>query len=202
VPARDAGETLFQKVHDAWGRVDTGEPMFPADVTLGVVYIIRNPLDLAGSCAHHWGTSPEAAVERMCGGPAGPLPGLADLLRQQLGSWSDHVRSWVDDCGAPVHVVRYEDLSADPGPVFGGVVKSCGLDYDEARIEQAVAFSAFAELRRQEASVGFRERSPAAPGGFFRRGEVGSWREELPSCLAERLTAAHRETMERFGYGS
>ena len=55
--ARDADETLFMKVHDAWMRVDTGEPMFPADVTLGVVYIIRNPLDLAASCAHHWGTS-------------------------------------------------------------------------------------------------------------------------------------------------
>jgi hypothetical protein len=27
--ARDADDTLFMKVHDAWARVDTGEPMFP-----------------------------------------------------------------------------------------------------------------------------------------------------------------------------
>jgi aryl sulfotransferase len=200
--ARDADDTLFLKVHDAWARVDTGEPMFPADVTLSVVYIIRNPLDVAGSCAHHWGTSIEAAVERMCRSSAGRLPGLPGQLSQQVGSWSRHVRSWVDDCGAPVHVVRYEDLSVDPGGVFGGVVKSCGLDYDEDQVNKAVAFSAFAELQRQEASVGFQERSTAAPGRFFRRGEVGSWRDELPGQLAERLTAAHHETMERFGYGS
>jgi hypothetical protein len=82
------------------------------------------------------------------------------------------------------------------------VVRSCGLDYDEDGVEKAVAFSSFAELQRQEGSAGFGERSTAAPGGFFRRGEVGSWRDELPGHLAERLTAAHHETMERFGYGS
>jgi aryl sulfotransferase len=200
--ARDTDDTLFLKVHDEWRRVDTGAPLFPADLTLGVVYIIRNPLDLAGSCAHHWGTSLAAAVERMCGGPAAAGPGLPDQLSQQLGSWSRHVRSWVDDCGAPVHVVRYEDLSVDPDGVFGGVVRSCGLDYDEEQVKKAVAFSAFAELQRQETSVGFRERSTATPGRFFRRGEVGSWRDELPGRLAERLLAAHHETMGRFGYGS
>jgi aryl sulfotransferase len=200
--ARDADDTLFMKVHDAWTLVDTGEPMFPADVTLGVVYIIRNPLDLAGSCAHHWGTSIEAAVERMCGGSAERLPARHGQLRQRVGSWSDHVRSWVDDSGGPVHVVRYEDLSVDPCRVFGGVVTSCGLGYDEDRVKNAVAFSSFAELQRQEASAGFQERSTAAPGGFFRRGEVGSWCDELPNHMAERLTAAHRETMERYGYGS
>ena len=199
--ALDADHRQFLKVHDEWRRVDTGEPMFPADVTLGVIYVIRNPLDLAGSCAHHWGTSLTAAVERMCGGSAASPPGLPDHLRQQVRSWSRHVRSWVDESGASVHVVRYEDLSVDPDRFFGEVVKACGLDYDETTVKKAVAFSAFAELRRQEEAVGFRERSTAAPGGFFRRGQVGSWRDELPAHLAERLTAAHHETMERFGYG-
>jgi aryl sulfotransferase len=199
--ARDADETLFVKVHDAWVRVDTGEPMFPADVTLGVVYIIRNPLDLAASCAHHWGRPIAAAVETLCDGGGSPAGrDLTGQFPQRLGSWGEHVRSWVDDSGAPLHVVRYEDLSVDPCGSFGGVVKFCGLDYDEKRVEKAVAFSSFGEMRRQEAAGGFQERSPAAPGGFFRRGETGSWRDELPGDLAARLTAAHRETMRRFGY--
>jgi aryl sulfotransferase len=201
--ARDADETLFMKVHDRWTRVDTGEPMFPADVTLGVVYVIRNPLDLAASCAHHWGVPLAQAVGGLCDGTLGSrgtVPGTPDQLRQRYGAWSEHVRSWVDDSGLPLHVVRYEDLSADPGGTFGGVVKFCGLDYDDDRVRKAVAFSSFAELRRQEASAGFRERSPAAPGGFFRRGQAGSWRDELPAHLAERLATAHHPTMRRFGY--
>jgi len=199
--ARDADETLFVKVHDAWTRADSGEPMFPADVTLGVVYIIRNPLDLAASCAHHWGTSIAAAVETLCDGAGSPTKcNLTGQLRQRLGSWGEHVRSWVDDSGTALHVVRYEDLSIDPCGFFGGMVKFCGLDYDEDLVKKAVAFSSFGELQRQEASSGFQERSPAAPGGFFRRGETGSWRDELPGDLAERLMAAHHETMRRFGY--
>jgi aryl sulfotransferase len=199
--ARDADETLFVKVHDAWTRADSGEPMFPADVTLGVVYIIRNPLDLAASCAHHWGTSITAAVETLCDGGGSPTRcNLTGQLRQRLGSWGEHVRSWVDDSGTALHVVRYEDLSIEPCGFFGGVVKFCGLDYDEDLVKKAVAFSSFGELQRQEASSGFQERSPAAPGGFFRRGETGSWRDELPGDLAERLMAAHHETMRRFGY--
>jgi hypothetical protein len=199
--ARDADETLFVKVHDAWVRVDTGEPMFPADVTLGVVYIVRNPLDLAASCAHHWGRSIAAAVGTLCDGTGSPTGcDLTGQLRQRLGSWGEHVRSWVDDSGAPLHVVRYEDLSAEPRRFFGDVVKFCGLDYDEDLVKKAVAFSSFGELRRQEASAGFQERSPTAPGGFFRRGQAGSWRDELPVDLAERLATAHHQTMRRFGY--
>ena len=202
--ARDSAETRFIKVHDAWTRVGDGEPMFPADVTLGVIYIIRNPLDVAVSCAYHWGTSPAAAVERMCDGCTLPSPaaGLPPQLRQRLGSWSAHVRSWVDGSGSSVHVVRYEDLRADPCTAFGRVIKSCGLDYDEERVRRAVMFSSFGELQRQELAAGFRERSAAAPGGFFRRGETGSWRDELAGDMAGRLTSAHSETMRRFGYAS
>ena len=202
--ARDSTETRFIKVHDAWTRVGNGEPMFPADVTLGVIYIIRSPLDVAVSCAHHWGTAPAAAVARMCDGCSAPSPagGLPPQLRQRLGTWSGHVRSWVDDSGSPVHVVRYEDLRADPCAAFGGVIRSCGVDYDEERIRRAVMFSSFGELQRQEASAGFRERSAAAPGGFFRRGEPGCWRDELPDDLAGRLTSVHHDTMRRFGYAA
>lgn len=201
--ARDADQTLFMKVHDRWTRVDTGEPMFPADVTLGVVYIVRNPLDLAASCAYHWGAPIAEAAGTLCGtipGPRAAGPGTPDQVRQRYGSWTEHVRSWVDESGLPVQVVRYEDLIVDPCGCAGDVVKFCGLDYDDDRVRKAVAFSSLAELRRQEASAGFRERSPVAPGGFFRRGEPGSWRDELPVHLAERLATAHYPTMRRFGY--
>lgn len=201
--ARDAGETLFMKVHDRWARVEGGEPMFPPDATLGVVYIIRNPLDLAASCAHHWGMPLAAAVDTLCDSSAATRDVSAatpEQIRQSFGSWSDHVGSWVDDSGLPLHVVRYEDLAADPLGCFGDVVGFCGLDYDASRVGKAVEFSSFGELQRQEEAGGFQERSPRAPGGFFRRGEAGSWRDELPLHLARRLVAVHGLVMDRFGY--
>ena len=201
--AREAPETLYLKVHDAWTLNDRDRALFPADATAGVVYVVRNPLDTAASCAHHWGVGVERAVERMCDPShsiSNSLMRLDDQLRQFLGSWSDHVQSWLDDSGLPCHVVRYEDLRQDAERAFGAVVRFCGLPDDAARVRKAVEFSDLTELRRQERENGFRERSPSTHGGFFRRGEVGSWHDELPLTLARRLAEVHRETMSRLGY--
>jgi len=193
-------DTLYMKVHDAWTVTDRGGPMFPADVTQTVVYIVRNPLDLAASCAHHWGVGVGEAVERMCQPGWSMREGGAPHLPMRLGAWSEHVRSWLDESGLPIHIVRYEDLLRDPESSFAAVVSACGLDVEERRLRQAVAFSSFAELRRQEEANGFRERSARAPGPFFRRGEAGAWTEELEPELVGRLISAHGETMERLGY--
>lgn len=201
--ARDEQETLYMKVHDAWGRTDRGEGLFPADVTGGVIYILRNPLDMAASCAHHWGLSVEQAVENLCNpdyASSRSLGDMTDQLRQKMGSWSSHVQSWLDESDLPVHLVRYEDMKRDPEAFFGEVVRFCGLPWDAERVSRAVAFSDFSELQRQENAKGFNERSPKAPGLFFRRGQAGSWREELPAHLVQRLIDVHGETMRRFGY--
>jgi aryl sulfotransferase len=201
--AEEADETLYVKVHDAWGRDDRGLPMFPPDVTGGAVYIVRNPLDVAVSCMHHWNVDAEEAVARMCD-PAADMsqtgPRLAEQVAQQLGSWSSHARSWLDESGLPCHVVRYEDLRLDPGATFAGLVRACGLPDDAERLRRAVEFSDFAGLQVQEREHGFHERPPTSRGGFFRRGEVGSWRSELPAGPAAHLAESERAMMARFGY--
>jgi len=63
---REATDTLYMKTHDAWTRTDRNAALFPADVTAGVIYVMRNPLDLAASCANHWGVSIDRAVENLC----------------------------------------------------------------------------------------------------------------------------------------
>lgn len=201
--ADEEQETVYMKVHDAWGRTDQGEGIFPVDVTGGVVYILRNPLDMAASCANHWGVDLNQAVDNMCDQTfalSRSLGVMADQLRQYMGSWSDHVASWMDQADLPIHLVRYEDLQRDPENYFGDVVRFCGLPWDSERVSKAVMFSDFKELQRQERDNDFRERSPKAPAPFFRKGQVGSWREELPQELAQRLIEAHGEVMLRFGY--
>ena len=41
------------KIHDAYTFLPDGRPMVPPEVTRGVIYIIRNPLDVTVSFAHH-----------------------------------------------------------------------------------------------------------------------------------------------------
>jgi aryl sulfotransferase len=194
---------LFIKVHDAWSTNDAGQPMFPPDVTRAIFYVVRNPLDVAVSAAHHWRVEAEHAVGRMCDAGyclAGTHSRLPDQLRQFVGSWSDHAHSWLDQPEVRAHIVRYEDLRRDPERALAGILGACGLALDPARIRVATEFSDFAELQRQEREHGFRERPATSRGPFFRRGEVGAWRDELPAPLADRLVQTHREMMTRFGY--
>lgn len=201
--AREEKQTLYMKVHDTWRLTDRGEGLFPADCTAGVVYIIRNPLDMAASSANHWGVSVEDAVENLClkeFSLARSIGGMFDQLEQKLGNWSYHVTSWLDDSGLPVHLVRYEDLKRDPVHFFGEVVRFCALPIDVERVRRAVAFSDFSELQRQERTNDFQERPAKTQGAFFRKGQVGGWRNELSANLVQRLIEEHGNTMRRFGY--
>lgn len=200
--AQDFEETQFMKVHDAFTKNPDGLPLFPDSVTKGAIYLIRNPLDVAVSLAHHSGTDYRKSIEKMgnseyalCSRPNK----LHNQLRQRLLSWSEHVQSWIDEPAFPVCVIRYEDLKLRPLETFENAIAFAGLDYNQAKIPQSVERSRFEELQRQEDRDGFRERSPRSER-FFRKGEVGSWREELDADLAVDLIRTHREVMVRFGY--
>jgi hypothetical protein len=201
--AREAGGLLFFKVHDMFRRNSRGEPLFPGDASAGAVYIVRNVMDLALSLSRHSGIESAGAVERLCdpGHAAARSEGrLDDQLRQVLGSWSGHVSSWLDQSELRVHLLRYEDLLRNPAEVFAGVVRFCGLPYDEERVHRAVAFSSFEELQRQEREHGFRERLEQSSSPFFRHGAAGRWTADLAPDLALRLRQAHGGMLRRLGY--
>jgi len=196
------GEIGHFKIHDAYLPTIGGAPIVPADVTRGAVYLIRNPLDVAVSYAHHACVPLDRAIEWM-GDPshcfcAGPRR-LHEQLRQRLLSWSGHVESWVDQTAFDVHVCRYEDMHGAPLATFTAAATFAGLAAEPGVVEKALRFSAFDELRAQERAAGFRERSPSSDS-FFRKGEVGSWRECLDEEQVERLVADHGRVMDRFGY--
>lgn len=192
----------FMKIHDAWSRTPSGEPLVPPEATLGVIYVVRNPLDVAVSLAHHAGMSIDRAIEAMAD-PANAIGvssrGMALQLRQRLGTWSGHVSSWMDGSGALLHLVLYEDMVRDPHGTFAGVADFAGVPWAPAALDRAVDFSRFDELQAQERAHGFRQGSRDAVR-FFRRGEAGAWRDELTDAQVRRVVADHGETMARLGY--
>jgi hypothetical protein len=192
----------YHKIHDAYTLTRDGEPVVSREATLGALYIIRNPIDVAPSAANHWHCSLEDAVENLC------RPGLAfcktrralpDQVRQRMGSWSEHVLSWVDAPGLNVEVVRYEDMLARPQETFTRAARFLQLPDDPERIAKAIRFSDFHELARQEAEKGFNER-PHHTQKFFRQGQSGEGRQRLTREQIERVAQTHAEVMRRFGY--
>jgi aryl sulfotransferase len=194
---------LLRKIHDAYFPGLDGEPIVSVKATRAAVYVVRDPRDVAVSYAASRDAPPVWAQHRL-NDPSATLEGENDRLhrqlRQRLGTWSQHVRSWADGPPFPVEVVRFEDFASAPVETFGRVLRFVGFpDVDDARIGAAVERAAFDRLRRAEADRGFVERPPET-ARFFRRGEPGSWHEELPGEVADRIREEHGEVMARFDY--
>ena len=200
--ADESRGTLFFKIHDALTPVNTGPLLVPPAATRGALYLIRNPLDVAVSFAHHGGWDQDTTIGHM-NDPgfsfAGVRGQLSLQLRQRLSTWSGHVRSWTEAPPFPVEVLRYEDMKRDPQAALGRAARFAGLEASEEQIARAVRFSEFEVLREQEAAHGFAERSPRAKS-FFRRGEAGAWKGRLSPEQIARLVGQHGEVMARFGY--
>jgi hypothetical protein len=111
------------------------------------------------------------------------------------------VKSWVDESGLPLLLIRYEDMKSDPLETFSRAVTFMGLNHCPAEIEAALDRASFARLKQQEEEKGFSEKSAASPG-FFRKGIVGDWKNVLSEEQVKRIVGEHYEVMERFGYVS
>jgi aryl sulfotransferase len=195
-------ETEFCKIHDAYIYTSDGYPLVPKEVTLGVIYLIRNPLDVAVSYAYHNSCDIDRSIKLMADNDhclAISQHKLCRPLPQRLLSWSNHVMSWVSS-GLKIYVIRYEDMIQNPFKTFCDAVIFAGFsDFSKDRILKAIEFSNFSELKKQEEKSGFLE-SPPNNASFFRKGRVGGWREIMTEVQVEKIVQNHNEVMRRFGY--
>jgi hypothetical protein len=200
--AAGAGTDVWRKAHDALIPGPAGEPVVGVAGACSAIYVVRDPRDVAVSLAHHAGRSAAWAVEAMCD-PAWTMSvssgSLGSQLPQRLGTWSEHVLSWTRQQRVPVHVLRFEDCVSHPVESFHGAFTAVGLEVSEGEVALAVERGSWQRLRRQEEESGFRERL-AEGSYFFRRGEVGAWKEELPAPLAGRVVEHHGRVMVELGY--
>jgi aryl sulfotransferase len=199
VVAADADGVCLRKIHDVYLR--DGGPIVSLQATRAALYFIRDPRDVAVSYAHRAGRDLEWAQRRLADPDACIAAGdgaLNEQVRQRLDTWSAHVRSWVDKTPFPVEVVRYEDCVADPLATFTRALEFTQVGpVERDQVARALETASFDRLREAEDDQGFDE--PGAPR-FFRRGEPGAWRDELPAELAARIERDHSEVMARFGY--
>ena len=186
------------KTHSLCGR-DHGHPIISVKATVGVIYIVRDPRDVAVSAADHYGLTIDQTIEMMADHRARGRGTPGNTVHELMGSWSDHVRSWTGWKHTPMIVLRYEDMLADSLGQLGLVARKLGITQDAERIRRAVAFSSFKTLQGQEAESGFIEKSLHSRR-FFRAGRAGGWRESLSPAQAAAIEGIHGEQMRRFGY--
>lgn len=201
IEATKAQVPLLRKAHDAWRLTPAGEPLFPPELTLGAVYIVRDPRDVAVSLAYHMNQTVDQAILRM-GDPEAVMERgrhrMPIQLPQLLMSWSQHVQSWLD-APIPLLLLKYEALLADPVTHFGRAAQFLQMESARDKIAVAVEAVRFERLRALEDAAGFAERQPGMER-FFRRGIAGGWHDSLSKEQIERIETDHGDMMRRLGY--
>lgn len=198
--AEERRAPYFIKVHDTYSYKSL--PLFPESVTLGVIYIVRNPLDVAVSYAHHDNLDLSKIIELMCDSENilynWPHKTYTQLP-QLISSWSRHVESWVYESTLPTLVIKYEDMHLKPLETFSKIIQFLGLDMIHTKMELAVDFSKFTSLQQQEERQGFNMKQPSAKS-FFRHGKIGSWKEALSKEQVRKINDDQGFVMKKFNY--
>ena len=169
---RDHDETFWVKTH----RVRDANTPDPA------LYCVRDGRDCLVSHAHYTGKHGARRYEgkdfeqrlEVLLHPGDPQP--------PMGTWGSNVRRWLKRDAATA-IIRFEKLIADPVRV---VRRAC-REIDYRLPAPSGALEDFDTLHASDQVT-------------FRRGKVGSYRDELPRPIERRFMNAYGEQMRALGY--
>jgi hypothetical protein len=135
------------------------------------------------------------------------LQGRLDFLRLVQGHglapchWHEHVEQWTaNPHGADMIVIKYEDLQTATVRELRRFCSFAGLQRDDAHLEHVAQKAAFRNARAKEQLQGWDNTNWPREHAFIRRGEVGSYRDEMPPEVLTAFLAEAGATLARFGY--
>jgi hypothetical protein len=198
--SKENDDCVFVKTPVAFTQNNNKEDNFPLSVTKAVIHIVRNPLDVATSYSHHSNISIEKSISSLNKelSLSASSKHLNPQLRQKILTWSSHYLSWKNVSDKYI-LVKYEDLIKDPVNVFSQIIKHIYKEVDEQKIINSVKQSSFKKLKEQEESGNFKERAVHSKA-FFRKGRIGTWKEEMSDEQAQKIINKHSKIMEELGY--
>lgn len=159
----------------------------------GGVYLIRHPKDVLLSNLNY---------SKLQGMKVEDRAYVLDFIRrggvpwwlEELGSWEENARSWIESSSLPRLVIRYEEMKEKPHQGLTRVIRFLGLQPEPEKIARAVSECELSRLRRLETEERRARSSVLFPGGFerleqdrffFHQGGVGQDLKHLGEDLDE-----------------
>ena len=157
------------------------------------LHMIRDGRDVAVSAFHH----KQRVLKSL--GQNDPDADLNTEAPALLHKWAEFTRAALkaETDGLPVHTVRYEEMLADPFSALTSCLNHIAPNHswDESDVQSAIP------------SNSFRRKSGRLPGqvdstSFLRKGQAGSWREELHDTFHQQLKPDDKALLQQLGYDS
>ncbi len=207
---RENTSIKFFKTHSAFfDRKTDGAKFSNLDNTLGAVYVVRDPRNVATSFAHHYQLSIDEATDQLCN---------KDLFTKKtdshpqtfISSWGLNYLSWLG-LRKKVLILKYEDLIGDNKKkslikVFD-FFKSLGMSeklFNIAKLNKVIKTTEFKKMKELEKKHGFREATIDDKTGkrltFFNMGPKNNWKEHLDKENKDRIEKVFGNEMKDLGY--
>jgi hypothetical protein len=166
----------------------------PVENPCKYIYIARNPKDVCVSYFHF------ESDKSWAGNYNAPWEHWLEMFlegRVQRGDWADHVLSWWEHRDADnILFIRYEELREDFDAAVTRIAKFLGYPLPPETLATIRKKTSFQVMRQDEFS-NMHEIQELAE--FFRRGQVGSWRDLFTEAQTEHFDAVYRKRLKGTG---
>jgi len=165
---------------------------------LKVIYVARNPKDIACSLYHHARSKPEFGV----------TASFSDFLqvyvdgKAECGSWFDHVLNWWTECQTKpeTHLfLTYEDMIKDPMGNVRKIALFLGIEPRDELIEVVVSKSSLESMKVNPKANCSWIAARANEAAHLRKGGIGGWRDLFTVSQSNAFDRLYLEKMQETG---
>lgn len=166
----------------------------PGESPCKFIYIARNPKDVCVSYFHF------ESGKAWSGHYHGPWEHWLRIFLEgkiQRGDWFEHVLSWWEHRDLEnLLFLRYEDLKRDFHQQLVRIAGFLGRKLSDELVAKIAAATSFQQMQRTPFSS---HTQIADFEGFFRKGEIGSWKERFTVAQSELFDRIYRERTQSTG---
>ena len=174
--------------------------------TLGVIYIVRDPRNIAASISNHYMLDMEESVNFMLDKKKTIFSTIKSDTTEYniinlLCSWKDHYNSW--KISSNLILIKYEDLLNDIKSQIDRLslfLKKFGkFESNDEKINNIIKTTSFEILKRKEEKEGFVE-APHSHMKFFNLGPKNNWKNIVDDKLIYQIEKNFKKEMEELNY--
>ena len=200
----------FLKTHSAYGAFDN-YPFTNSEVTLGAIYIFRDPRNIILSLMNHFSLNEENALEMLFDQNMGIKSEDRNYASYSfLSTWANHVQSWSNIKNFKTILLKYEDLEDNQNKIFQNLIhfintllnNNKGIDYQ--KFEKALETTKFDILKKKENESGFSEamnsKNQRKKVSFFNLGFHNDWKKNLSNITVQKIEKKFETEMKLLGY--
>ena len=201
----------FIKTHSSLNEYN-GYRFTDKNLSLGAIYIVRDPRNLITSMTHHYSLNYDQAYSKLINEKQTLLEKSSDGDYSNftfLGSWSSHYKSWKNTNEFKTLFIKYEDLENNKLDTFKLIInfinnlKKDKSPIDEKKFSNSINSTNFSNLRNKEENEGFEESVYSNLGErkrFFNLGFNNRWQKILPKNILIKLNNTFKKELNDLGY--